>query len=75
MGAPIIFVPKKDGSLWLCVNYCRLNSITAKNCYPLLLVSEILDRLSSAKIYIKLDLRDTYHHIWIKEGKEWMMAF
>ena len=74
-GAPIIFVPKKDGSLWLCINYHRLNSITAKNCYPLPLVSEILDRLSSAKIYTKLDLRDAYHCIWIKEGKEWMTAF
>ena len=75
VGAPIIFIPKKDGSLWLCVDYHRLNSITVKNCYPLLLVSEILDRLSSAKIYTKLDLRDTYHHIQIKEGKEWITAF
>ena len=46
-----------------------------KNCYPLSLVSEILDRLSSTKIYTKLDLRDAYHHIQIKEDKEWMMAF
>ena len=74
-GAPIIFIPKKDGSLWLCIDYCGLNSITVKNCYPLLLVSEILDRLSSTKIYTKLDLRDAYHCIWIKEGKEWMTAF
>ena len=75
VGAPIIFVPKKDGSLQLCINYCGLNSITVKNCYPLLLVSEILDRLSSTKIYTKLDLRDAYHYIQIKEGKEWMTAF
>ena len=74
-GAPIIFIPKKDGSLQLYINYHRLNSITAKNHYPLLLVSEILDRLSSTKIYTKLDLRDAYHHIQIKEGKEWMTAF
>ena len=74
-GAPIIFVPKKDGSLRLCVDYRGLNSITAKNRYPLPLVSEILDRLSSAKIYTKLDLRDAYHRIRIKEGKEWMTAF
>ena len=75
VGAPIIFVPKKDGSLWLCIDYCGLNSITVKNCYLLLLVSEILDRLSSTKIYTKLDLRDAYHCIWIKEDKKWMTAF
>ena len=75
VGAPIIFVPKKDGSLQLYINYYRLNSITVKNCYPLPLVSEILDRLSSTKVYTKLDLRDAYHYIQIKEGKEWITAF
>ena len=75
VGAPIIFISKKNGSLWLYINYCGLNSIIVKNHYPLLLVSEILNRLSSTKIYTKLDLRDAYHHIQIKEGKEWMTAF
>ena len=46
-----------------------------KNCYLLLLVSEILDRLASTKIYTKLDLRDAYHHIQIKKDKEGLMAF
>ena len=74
-GAPIIFIPKKNGSLQLYINYHRLNSIIVKNYYLLLLVSKILDRLSSTKIYTKLDLRDAYHHIQIKEGKEWITAF
>ena len=69
-GAPIIFVSKKDGSLQLYIDYYRLNSITVKNYYPLPLMSEILDRLSNTKIYTKLDLRDAYHCIQIKEGKE-----
>ena len=48
-GAPILFVPKKDGKLRLCVDYRGLNRITVKNRYPLPLISEILDRLSDAK--------------------------
>ena len=42
-GAPILFVPKKDGKLRLCVDYCALNVVTRKNRYTLLLISEILD--------------------------------
>ena len=25
---PVLFVKKKDNSLWLCVDFCRLNAIT-----------------------------------------------
>jgi len=30
-GAPVLFVKKKDRSLQLCVDFCRLNRITKKN--------------------------------------------
>ena len=62
-GAPILFVPKKDGGLRLCVDYRGLNRVTVKNRHPLPLISETLDRLNSAKIFTKLDLKDTYHCI------------
>jgi hypothetical protein len=47
-GAPILFVPKKDGGLRLCVNYRGLNAITVKNRYPLLLITKIMDRVTRA---------------------------
>jgi len=34
-GAPMIFVKKKDGSLWLCIDYRDLNRTTIKNRYPI----------------------------------------
>jgi len=74
-GAPILFAKKKDGSLRLCVDYRGLNAITIKNRHPLPLIGESLDRLGSASIYTKLDLRDAYHRIRIKEGDEWKTAF
>jgi len=30
-GALVLFIKKKDGSLWLCVDFCRLNKITKKD--------------------------------------------
>ena len=74
-GAPILFAKKKDGSLRLCVDFRDLNKITVKNRHPLPLISESLERLSQAKIYTKLDIRDAYHRIRIREGDEWKTAF
>ena len=74
-GAPILFVPKKDGTLRLCVDYRALNRLTVKNRFALPLIDETIDRLSGAKIYTKLDLRDAYHRIRIKAGDEWKTAF
>jgi hypothetical protein len=42
-GHGVLFVPKKDGSLWLCVDYRPLNVITIKDRYPLPLIHEIQD--------------------------------
>ena len=70
-GAPILFVKKKDGSLWVCDNYCGLNKIIVKNHYPLPLISGLLDQLGHAKIYTKINLRGAYNLVHIKEGDEW----
>ena len=56
LGAPVLFVKKKDGSLQLCVDFHGLNKITKKDRYPLLLISDHLDSPHCAKIYTKLDL-------------------
>jgi transposase InsO family protein len=74
-GAPILFVPKKDGTLRLCVDYRGLNKVTIKNRHPLPLISEILDRLQGAGYYTKLDLKNAYHRIRIQLGHEWKTAF
>ena len=74
-GAPVMFVPKKDGSLRLCVDYRGLNKITRKNRHPLPLITQVLDQLSGSAYFTKLDLKDAYHRIRIREGDEWKTAF
>jgi hypothetical protein len=43
LGAPVLFVKKKNGSLRLCVDYRGLNKVTIKNCYPLPLSGDLMD--------------------------------
>jgi hypothetical protein len=68
--APILFISKKNGILRLYIDYRRLNIITIKNHHLLPLISEILDRLNSSTIFSKIDLKNTYYRIRIKEGDE-----
>ncbi|SPC64434.1 related to pol protein [Ustilago sp. UG-2017b] len=73
--SPVLFVPKKDGGLRLCVDYRGLNEITVKNRAPLPLIEEQLFLLREARIYTKLDLRAAYNLIRIAKGDEWKTAF
>ena len=68
LGAPVLFVKKKDGSLILCVDYRGLNKLTIKNKFPLPLVDDIFDHLYGSKIFSKIDLKSGYHQIRIKES-------
>ena len=74
-GAPVLFVKKKTGDLRLCVDFRGLKKITKKDHYPLPLISNLLDTPRKAHIYTKLDLRHTYHLVWIAKGDEQKTAF
>jgi len=67
-GSPILFVPKPDGSLRLCVDYRNLNKLTILKKYPLPLMDELRDRVAGAGIFTKLDLKDRYHLIRMSKG-------
>jgi hypothetical protein len=56
-----MFIPKKDRTLYLYINYWALNKIIIKNYYPLPLIGEFINKLSGIKIFTKLDLKNAYH--------------
>nr|XP_055073125.1 uncharacterized protein LOC129453092 [Misgurnus anguillicaudatus] len=74
-GAGFFFVKKKDGSLRPCIDYRGLNDVTVKNLYPLPLMSSAFELLQGAQFFTKLDLRNAYHLVRIREGDEWKTAF
>jgi len=71
IAAPVFFIKKKDGSLWLVQDYCALNAVTVKNRYPLPLISELVSQLRRARYFTKLDVRWGFNNVCIKPGDEW----
>jgi hypothetical protein len=55
-GAPMIFIPKKDGTQWVCKDYHALNEVTIKNKYPLPRIDDLFDQLRSACVFFNIDL-------------------
>uniref|UniRef100_A0A0W0FNV5 Reverse transcriptase domain-containing protein n=1 Tax=Moniliophthora roreri TaxID=221103 RepID=A0A0W0FNV5_MONRR len=76
MASPFFFVAKKEkGALRPTQDYRELNKGTVKNAYPLPLILELLDKLKGATIFTKLDLRNGYNNVRIKDGDQWKAAF
>jgi hypothetical protein len=66
-GAPVIFVPKKDGTQRLCMDYHALNEVMVKNKYPLPRINDLFDQLRGACVFSKINLRSRYHKLKVRE--------
>ena len=66
-GAPVLFVKKKDGTLWMCIDYRQINKVTVKNRYPLPRVENLFDQLKGAGFFSKIYPRSGYYQLRIKE--------
>ena len=73
--SPFFFVKKKDGNLHPCQDYQYLNKHTIHNAYPLPLISDLIDKLQDAKVFIKFDVQWRYNNIHIKNRHQWEAAF
>ncbi|GBG77353.1 hypothetical protein CBR_g23685 [Chara braunii] len=74
-GAPVLFVPKKEGELRMCIDYRGLNAITVKNVEPLPRIDDLLDRVQRAKYFSKIDLKSGYHQIEVHPDDQYKTTF
>ena len=75
IAAPLFFVPKKDRTQRMCIDYCALNNIMVKDAYPLPNMEALLESARGATVFSKLDLRSAYNMIPIKPEDRWKAAF
>ena len=59
----ILFVFKKNNSLYLCINYKSLNTIIFKNQYLFLLITKIINQVTKANYFSKINLKNIYYQI------------
>jgi len=67
-GFPVLFVPKQDGGLRMCIDYHAISCITKKKRYPLPHIEELVHPLSGLSYFSQINLASGYHQIRICVG-------
>ena len=73
--SPIVLVKKKDGTLRICVDYRRLNSVSMSDAYPMPRIDDLIDQLGKARYITTLDLTKGYWQVPVAEEARHKTAF
>ena len=73
--SPIVLVPKRDGIVCFCVDYCRLNEVAKFDAYPMPRIKEVFEKIGPANIISTLDLSKGYLQIPMAVDSREMTAF
>ena len=66
-GAPVLLVPKKDGTWRFCVDFRNLNAVTVRDSFPLPRIDDLLHKVGQAGIFSKMDMQSGFHQVPMEE--------
>ena len=73
--SPVVFAPKKDGTMRFCVDYRRLNLKTLSDAYPLPRMDDCIDSLGDSAVFSTLDCNSGYWQIPMADEDKDKTAF
>ena len=71
----MVLVKKKDSTSRFCIDYCKVNSVTRKDTYPLPRVYDLLDTLAGSRLFNTLDLISGCWQVEVCPGDKEKTAF
>ncbi|CAM5092157.1 unnamed protein product [Eretmochelys imbricata] len=73
--SPVVLVPKPDGEIYFCMDYCKLNAVTRPDNHPMPCTDELLEKLGWDQFISTLDLTKGYWQVPLDESAKERSAF
>lgn len=73
--SPVVAVKKKDGSMRLCLDARKLNTVITQEAYPIPQIASIMNNLSGSRFLSSVDLEAAFWQIPLEEGSKQKTAF
>ena len=73
--SPVVPVPKKDGTVRVCIDYRKLNEVTVTDPYYMTTMEEIVERIGASKVMSKLDLAKGFYQVEVDPKSRKKTAF
>ena len=71
----VVLVRKKDGSLWFCIDFRRLNARTKKDTYPLPHMQETMESMVGTRHFSCMDLKSGFWQVKMAEESRQYTTF
>jgi hypothetical protein len=73
--SPIVLVPKPDGSIRLCTDYRKVNSLTVPDPFPFPRIEDLVEKVGRAKYLTKVDMTRGYWQVPLDDYSSPISAF